>query len=294
MSSGIYALYWESIDKIYIGKSIDLDIRKASHEYLMKKGKHFNYKVQEAFNNNGLPVFQILEFCLPSKLNELEISYISDYDSFSLGFNLTKGGDGSYGENHPGSKYSNQQIEEAFLLLYTRDTLHKDIAIVTGVSLDVIKAISRGYLHTWLSEKYPNEYKELLASVKSAHNSGEKHSSATITNEQVITLFKDLVHRSDPLTIIAEKHAISYSIVSMIASGCLHRWLEIKFPTEYQQMLSNVGKVCKHYPLVTNGTEIVQVENATEFCYKNNLQLPNLSKVFSGKRKSHKGWSLYA
>lgn len=293
-NSGIYALYWDTTDKIYIGQSINLHIRYRQHLNLLEKGKHNNYKMQEAYNLFGAPEYLVLRYCVPSALNINEVELIAEFNATIDGYNISKGGDSSFGEDHPNSIYTNSQVEEVFLKLLNRNTPQKEISLETGVSIDVVKAISRGSLHTWLEEKYPVEYKDLIDSKKDQHNSGENHAMSKYSNNEIEELFiKYLVDRSSNLTDISKVSGIDYNVISLVACGSRHRWLKDKYPNQYLEMLDNKGKVFNNYPLITNGTEIVQVENGTQFCKDRGLSLPNLCKVFKGTRTHHKGWRIY-
>lgn len=295
MSIGIYALYWQAQDLVYIGKTITLDKRYKQHLGLLTSNKHFNYKVQQAYSTYGVPEYVILKEVVPEDLNKEEISLISEFGAFNTanGLNLTPGGDGTHGEDHPGSLYSNACIEAAFLLLWDRSSPHKDIAIRSEISLDVIKAISSGKLHGWLHSKHPEKYTSMLASKKSEHNIGELHSMASITNDKVLEIFEYLVNRDIPLTKIANVCDVSYGIVSLIACGSSHKWLEKMYPDKYKKMLTNLGKLVRNYPKITNGLEVIELNNLSQFCTERNLQASNLSKVLKGTRISHKGWRVY-
>lgn len=80
MAIGIYALYWEEQDLIYIGQSQNIERRFSEHIYKLTNTKHTNYKVQNAYNLYGLPVLNILEQCEISELNTLEISYTKEFN----------------------------------------------------------------------------------------------------------------------------------------------------------------------------------------------------------------------
>jgi predicted GIY-YIG superfamily endonuclease len=73
MTIGIYALYWEEQDLIYIGESDNIERRFKEHLKMLETNKHFNYRVQEVYNTYGLPLFQILEEC---HINELKIKEV--------------------------------------------------------------------------------------------------------------------------------------------------------------------------------------------------------------------------
>lgn len=104
---GIY--YFKSIEKnwYYIGKSVNANERKYRHLSELKNNKHPNKKLQNHFLKYGESdlKYGILEVVqkfsnlekTKKKLSKLEIFYISKYNSFDNGFNLTRGGDGLRG-----------------------------------------------------------------------------------------------------------------------------------------------------------------------------------------------------
>lgn len=55
MTIGIYALYWEEQDLVYVGQSQDIARRFTEHKRKLKNTSHTNYKVQAAYNLYGIP-----------------------------------------------------------------------------------------------------------------------------------------------------------------------------------------------------------------------------------------------
>lgn len=98
---GIYSILNKKNLKRYIGMSNDLYSRISHHKGQLREGKHYNTYLQRAWNKYGEEnfVFEILEICDEKSLPALEIDYISKYKSFEKdkGYNLTKGGEGTYG-----------------------------------------------------------------------------------------------------------------------------------------------------------------------------------------------------
>jgi group I intron endonuclease len=93
MKSGIYCLSFEGTDKVYIGKSVNLESRAYSHEWNMKNQKA-SKKLQDAYNTYGTPIFTVLEYCNEKELYNLEKTYISEFNSVEQGFNHSPGGEG--------------------------------------------------------------------------------------------------------------------------------------------------------------------------------------------------------
>lgn len=176
MTIGIYALLFEGTDKLYIGLSKDIEKRYIKHiqEFISSSSSK---KLQDAYTLYGKPKLEILIACEESELADLEISAIEVYDSINNGFNTVNGGSlgcGLSGELNGRSKYSNQQIEAAFMLL-VGECYHsyKDIAKIVGVSKSVITSIFNGTSHTWLKNKYPEKY-------SSMQNSSDRRISANV------------------------------------------------------------------------------------------------------------------
>lgn len=97
--SGIYIIRNIHNGKVYIGQSQNVDYRIRMHKCLLNNNKHYNPHLQAAWNKYGSTSFEIsiLELCTISQLNEKEISYIKQFNSFRCGYNQTVGGEGIRG-----------------------------------------------------------------------------------------------------------------------------------------------------------------------------------------------------
>jgi len=99
-NSGIYGIINLKNNKIYIGLSTRLNVRKKSHFNALKRGNHINKYLQSAFNKYGEDAFSfiVLEYLESDKekLKEREIYWIHYYLSNNrlFGYNMTCGGDG--------------------------------------------------------------------------------------------------------------------------------------------------------------------------------------------------------
>ena len=81
--------------KVYIGQTIQsFNRRKRTHENELRNNKHKNLKLQNAWKKYGSESFKfnIIEVCEESMLDQKEIYYIQQYDSFKRGYNMTVGG----------------------------------------------------------------------------------------------------------------------------------------------------------------------------------------------------------
>lgn len=158
MTIGIYALYWEDQDLIYIGLSEDVEGRYRDHLRLCRGNKHTNYKVQDAFYKYGSPNLVIIEKCLISELNDKEIYWTREFNSINDGLNIVEAGLVGWGTLSNSSKYSKRQILKVFSLLYKSTLSHKCISIKSKVSASLPQDIVLGKSHLWLREAYPKQY----------------------------------------------------------------------------------------------------------------------------------------
>jgi group I intron endonuclease len=90
---GIYKITSPS-NKIYIGKSTNIDERKKSYKYPTRRINQ--HKLNNSINKYGFEnhLFEIIEICEETILDEREIYWISFYDSVEKGLNLMYGGQG--------------------------------------------------------------------------------------------------------------------------------------------------------------------------------------------------------
>lgn len=95
--SGIYKLVNRNDGKIYVGQSVDLEKRKRTHFWLLRENKHFNPRLQRAWNRGDKFDFEIIEKCQVPELNDKEIYWIKVLEAMSKGYNLCEGGESTVG-----------------------------------------------------------------------------------------------------------------------------------------------------------------------------------------------------
>lgn len=93
---GIYSITNKINNKKYIGYSIDIKRRWATHKRDLKNNKHENDHLQKAYNKYGENAFkyQIIEECTQEELKNKEKYWITFYNSKNNGYNMSEGGDG--------------------------------------------------------------------------------------------------------------------------------------------------------------------------------------------------------
>lgn len=93
---GIYKITNKINNKVYIGQSKNISRRWREHKrhYKNKNNSSVLYKAIRKYGLENF-LFEIIELCDESKLDELEIKYIANYKSNNknYGYNLTEGGD---------------------------------------------------------------------------------------------------------------------------------------------------------------------------------------------------------
>lgn len=166
MTIGIYSLYWEEPDLIYIGQSVNIETRFYEHIRLLRTGKHCNYKINSAYSKYGEPNSSILEECCKEQLNELEVSWITEFDSIDAGLNIIPGGI-CCGRDymHGAAKHSKEELIYAANLLLDDTLSLLKIKEITKISSPVLSSIANAKKHLWLFELVSEE-QMLIASRK--------------------------------------------------------------------------------------------------------------------------------
>lgn len=175
MTIGIYKLTFISLeDWPYVGQSSNIEQRYIGHCSDLKTGKS-NFKLLEAFELCGLPQLHILEECEIENLNTREVFWIKYLNSVKNGLNLTdRIVNNGRGEDNFRSKYSNYDIEQAFLhIVQNANKNLKEIALEMNIEHGTIASIAHGSNHTWLKEKYPLEYNQMLCQSRRGLNTAE-------------------------------------------------------------------------------------------------------------------------
>lgn len=174
MTTGIYSLYWEEQDLIYIGQSQNIENRFKEHLYKLKNNKHTNYKVQNAYDLYGVPILNILEICSIEQLNNLEVFYTDEFNSINEGLNIVEAGQVGWGTNSNNSKYSKIQILKVFSLLLNTSYTVKVISNRVKVHKELVTDISLGNSHLWLQEVFPLKYLDMKIHRKNLRGSNPR------------------------------------------------------------------------------------------------------------------------
>ncbi len=220
MTVGIYALYWEEQDLIYIGQSQNIEARYREHLYKMKNTKHTNYKVQNTFDLYGEPILQILQECSIENCNELEIYYTREFDSINNGLNIIEAGLVGWGVNSNASKYTKWQILKAFSLLYRTKLSTRDIAKRCKVNIGVVHGIQSGTTHIWLKAKYAEKFNLIKDRLQTVFlNRSYKASIHSGKEVKVINPKGEIVTIQGSLSLFARNNNLTKSHFCKVVAG---------------------------------------------------------------------------
>lgn len=161
MATGIYKLLFKD-QTFYVGKALDLSKRYKEHCRDLVNKTHFNYKVQNSYNVNGIPEYQIILECSPLDLNALERKYIDLSNPLQL--NILEGSDKLYGEKSPRSIYKDEVMLDIFLTLAKNPKINRKLlADEYNVNVSTVHDISAGRGRALMfKEEYKEEYDKII------------------------------------------------------------------------------------------------------------------------------------
>ena len=182
----IYIIKNRITDKVYIGQTCQsIEERFKQHKKPSTFKLRGTYKIYNAMKKYGVENFYIEtleENILPEMINEKEIYYISQYDSYNNGYNSTPGGDGR-------NIYKVGDIEE-FKTMFENGVLFKDIA----EHFNVCKyTVSRTAKALGLSRKKKVDKNYVLKNIKTKTN---------------VEIAKELNVNPETISRILKKHGI--------------------------------------------------------------------------------------
>lgn len=162
MATGIYKLQFKD-GSFYVGKALDLTKRYKEHCRDLIKGTHFNYRVQKAYDDNGIPDYNIILECSPSELNDKEREQINLSNPLQL--NILEGSDKLYGQKAPRFIYSDNEILAIFLTIVENPKVsRKMLAEDYGVDISTVHDIGAGRGRVLMfKEEYKEEYDKLIS-----------------------------------------------------------------------------------------------------------------------------------
>lgn len=144
--TGIYKITNKNTNCVYIGQALDIRRRWAAHLSVANRIKENRCLDREkkspidvSLSQHGYSAFswEIIEQCPIEQLNDREIYWINFYNSYSKGYNATKGGQAFQRDVPEYVKYIKFLLKDTSLKM-------QEIADMTGVSYQIVSNINRG------------------------------------------------------------------------------------------------------------------------------------------------------
>lgn len=131
MTRGIYKIENLINGKLYIGQSVQIEKRFEQHKKVAfsRKDPNYNNLIYKAIRKYGLDNFKfeiIEEVSEDQDLDEREIYWISHYNSYKEGYNMTPGGSTLRGEDSPTAKVARDVVVQ-IRTLYGARIRKKDV-----------------------------------------------------------------------------------------------------------------------------------------------------------------------
>lgn len=153
MSCGIYKITNQLNGKSYIGASIDIQRRWKEHKRMLYKADIYDAFIKYGINNFS---FEAIELCKENKLNEREKYWISYYDTYKNGYNMTTGGEGGFQKQ--GKRVVQYDLEGKFIAIYESISYAERCLNIPSKASNITRACqgkayeSNGYQWRYLDE----------------------------------------------------------------------------------------------------------------------------------------------
>lgn len=270
--SGVYQIRCLPNGKIYIGSTVDLRARWASHRWRLRRGNHCNPYLQQAWRKYGEDNFEftVLEFVAAAKLLAAEQAWLdrTGCADRAVGFNVYNIA-GSPGE-------VSAQVWEGFI-----DPEGNEVTITNlhgfcrqhGLCFPSMRRLAKG--------------KSKLKSSKGwTHRNSIRQRDYIKTYEGFISPAGRPVGPITNLAAFCRRYGLDNTHMVAVAHGriCSHRgWTYVNGkqrlgPKTYAGFIKPDG-------------QRASIANLNAFCRKHGLDVVHMHEVKSGKRKSHKGWT---
>lgn len=227
---GIYIIKNKVNDKVYIGQSVNIVSRWYAHKQSAQNinaQDHYT-KIHQAMYNYGVENFyyEILEECPLLELDSKEIYYISQYNSYPDGYNMTLGGEGNKYETNGRAILKLEQVQEIRLMYGAKIRFKDAYKRYEGI------ISKRGFKKVWhyetwlgvLPEVYTDENKRWHATVAKRHIDGNltygKNNSDRSCSQEEIEKMRTM--RSQGLSYEQIGEEVNRSL-SVVRKYCLHR-----------------------------------------------------------------------
>lgn len=178
----IYMIMCMPTKKIYIGQTVDIKRRIATHYSRLRLNKHKNVYLQNSFNKYGINKIKwfILQDYIPhEKLNNIEKQWINNFNSYKNGFNDTVGGNNSTYYK----KLTAQNVENMITDYLYNNYTQRQLAEKYKVHKGYITGIMNGKYWHDVTNKTINETKMICKTNKM--NTFEKFKKRIVVKDEI-------------------------------------------------------------------------------------------------------------
>ena len=187
---GIYKITNKLNNHSYIGLSTKVEERWKYHQSPYNQQRESYKSLYKAFKKYGIEnfTFEILEECSIEELGEKEKYYITKYDTYKNGYNMTTGGEDNVGSAHPNHKLTDEDVIN-IRIRYNNLERRKEV-----YELYKDRIGESGFGKIWKGESWQHIMPEVYTPENKEfhlHNTGNKGSSngrSRLTEEDVRTI----------------------------------------------------------------------------------------------------------
>ena len=269
---GIYKIINKIDGKVYIGGTTRLDLRKSNHFSYLKSGKHFNHKLQDAYNKYGKDnfSFEILEY-VDDKINlDTRENYWVKYfksNKDECGYNIRIQVD-----TNLGIKYSDETKKKISISVLGKGTGKRyHCAETVKLKSEMCKARNLNQYHTEevlkrnaerMRKKFCNVLiSEELKKTLSIHNKGELNHMAKLNDNKVLEILKLLKIGALSAKKIGLLYDVCVEVIYNIKKG--KSWMHVTIP--FIKENGPLGKPRnKNKPLKITETQAIEIIDALE------------------------------
>ena len=182
---GIYKITNKNNNKVYIGQSNNLERRYKEHfEWNNNSTQYIDLLIKDLGKDNFL--YEIIEECSFSELDDKEKYWINYYNSFYEGYNKTKGGNGSFYGSPKLTVEEVKYIRTAYNNLEDRQKVY--LLFNDKITFD-------GFCRVWDGSRWKNIMPEVFTKENKEYHKnktrfakGENHPSSKLTDEEVLLI----------------------------------------------------------------------------------------------------------